>query len=117
MSIEPNKPLKIKDLLDFGIPKACYCRTDENLEIKPEDRYLFINTGLKNAYNKEIVFKFLDLFGKDEVLSAINKRKDYRGNKFLNDIYKIIKEYNSGVINEKIKLVWYKKISKRRNWR
>ena len=94
MSKEPKKSLRVKDLLEFGIPRACYCRTDENLEIKPEDRYLFINTGLKNAYNKEILFKFLDLFGKDEVLSAIEMRKDYRGKKFLEKFYEYISDYS-----------------------
>ena len=90
MSKEPKKSLRVKDLLEFGIPRACYCRTDENLEIKPDKIHYFITTGLKNAYNDEVIKKFIDFFGKNEVINSIDKCKEYISKRFYTDIMKDI---------------------------
>ncbi|HHD80087.1 MAG TPA: hypothetical protein ENK99_00530 [Campylobacterales bacterium] len=65
---------KVQDLIDFGIPRACYCRTP--LDHVAEDERLIV-TGLMNGYNERIVRKYIDYFGKDKMIVALDKYKDH----------------------------------------
>jgi len=62
--------VKVQDLIDFGIPRACYCRTPLSLEA--EDSAL-IATGLKNGFDDTIVKKFIEYFGKNKVNMSLEK--------------------------------------------
>jgi len=89
MRLDTTKPFKIKDLLERGIPRACYCRTDENLEVEPKNINMCISLGLKNGYSSGIVSNFVKIFGKNRVLEAI---EDTTSRYFYNDIVKLINE-------------------------
>jgi len=93
MQLDTNNPFKIKDLLERGIPRACYCRTDENLEVEPKNVNMCISLGLKNGYNSRIVSLFVKIFGKNRVLEAIKNAKNYSP-RFYNNVTKMINEVN-----------------------
>ena len=82
---------KIQDLIDFGIPRACFCRSDVNL-IAPDDGLIY--TGLTNGYNKRIIKLFVAYFGAIKVLKALDDRKDKVSAKLYNDVLEVINEEN-----------------------
>jgi hypothetical protein len=84
------KQVKLKDLLNFGIPRACYCRTNINHIVKEDEIKGFIITGLTNACNKTILNQFVEYFKKQTVLEALDEYQDELSEKFYNDVIKII---------------------------
>lgn len=88
------KKIKLKELLDFGIPRACYCRTNIEHVVNEEDIPGFIITGLTNACTKDIIHQFIKYFGKDKVIDALNEYKSELNNKFYKEVTQIINANN-----------------------
>jgi len=82
---------KIQDLIDFGIPRACFCRT--SLDVETEDDILII-VGLTNGYDKSILDKFIDFFGKQKIIDSLNKYRDRLSNPFYTSLIKALNENN-----------------------
>ena len=80
---------KIQDLIDFGIPRASFCRSDTNLLASDE---ALIYTGLSNGYNKRIIQLFVAYFGATKVLKALDDRKDKVNPKLYNMVIKVVYE-------------------------
>ena len=80
---------KIQDLIDFGIPRASFCRSDANL-IVPDDGLIY--TGLVNGYNKRIIKLFIAYFGATKVLKALDDRKDKVNPKLYNMVMEVVYE-------------------------
>jgi len=96
------KQITLKELLDFGIPRACYCRTNINHVVKENEIHGFIITGLTNACTKKILNQFVEYFGKQTVLNALDEYKNEINNKFYIDVTQEINENNKSIdIREK----------------
>lgn len=82
---------KVADLLDFGIPRVCYCRTDPSLIIE-DDILIFV--GITNGYNSEILKLFVRYFGIDKIKKSFNDRRYKVSDRFYNDLFKALDEYD-----------------------
>jgi len=86
------KELKLKEILDFGIPRACYCRTNINHVIKQNEVSGFIITGLTNACTVNIIQQFIKFFGKSVVVAALKEYKSELNKTFYQNVIKVIND-------------------------